>query len=122
GGRLWVICTGCARWNLTPFEARWEALEECERAFRAARMRHATENMGMARLPEGLELIRVGEPAEREFAGWRYGATFLRRNRRAAAVTLAAWMLPIGLVTGTIPAVLPAALGTTGLVYASSLL
>ena len=27
-GRLWVVCPRCARWNLTPFEERWEALEE----------------------------------------------------------------------------------------------
>ena len=24
-GRLWVICPGCARWNLTPIDERWEA-------------------------------------------------------------------------------------------------
>ena len=26
-GRLWVICRKCARWNLTPLEERWEAIE-----------------------------------------------------------------------------------------------
>ena len=31
-GRLWVVCTRCRRWNLTPIEERWEALEECEKA------------------------------------------------------------------------------------------
>src|SRR5688572_21345683 len=30
-GRLWVICSRCGQWNLTPLEERWEALEECER-------------------------------------------------------------------------------------------
>lgn len=29
-GRLWVICPTCARWNLTPLESRWEAIEEKE--------------------------------------------------------------------------------------------
>lgn len=27
-GRLWVVCRACERWNLTPFEDRWEALED----------------------------------------------------------------------------------------------
>src|SRR5687768_11001895 len=30
-GRLWVICTRCRRWSLTPIEERWEALEELEK-------------------------------------------------------------------------------------------
>ena len=34
-GRLWVVCDGCGRWNLSPLEERWEAIETCERMFRA---------------------------------------------------------------------------------------
>ena len=30
-GRLWVVCRHCTRWNLTPLEERWEAIEEAER-------------------------------------------------------------------------------------------
>ena len=30
-GRLWVVCGKCHRWNLTPLEERWEAVEDCER-------------------------------------------------------------------------------------------
>ncbi len=33
-GRLWVVCHHCGRWNLSPLEERWEAIEECERLFR----------------------------------------------------------------------------------------
>ena len=33
-GRLWVVCRKCQRWNLTPLEERWEAVETCERIFR----------------------------------------------------------------------------------------
>jgi hypothetical protein len=33
-GRLWVVCPTCERWNLTPLEERWEAVEGCERHFR----------------------------------------------------------------------------------------
>ena len=34
-GRLWVICTRCGRWNLTPLEERWEAIDESERLYLA---------------------------------------------------------------------------------------
>ena len=33
-GRLWVVCRRFEKWNLTPLEERWEAIEECERFFR----------------------------------------------------------------------------------------
>ncbi len=26
-GRLWVVCRKCERWNLSPIEERWEAIE-----------------------------------------------------------------------------------------------
>src|SRR6185437_157840 len=26
-GRLWVVCPHCERWNLSPLEERWEAIE-----------------------------------------------------------------------------------------------
>lgn len=81
-GRLWVICTRCERWNLTPLEERWEAVETCERIFRGTRVRVSTENIGIARHPEGLKLVRIGEPLRPEFAAWRYGDQFGRRRRR----------------------------------------
>jgi hypothetical protein len=83
-GRLWVVCRSCERWNLTPFEQRWEAVEHCERRFRDARKRVTSENVGLARLDEGLELVRIGEPLRPEFASWRYGDQFGRRRRRTA--------------------------------------
>lgn len=81
-GRLWVVCRRCERWNLTPLEERWEAVEECERLFRDTRVRASTENIGLARHPEGLELVRIGRPLRPEFAAWRYGDQFGRRRRR----------------------------------------
>jgi hypothetical protein len=81
-GRLWVVCPRCERWNLTPLEERWEAVEECERRFRGERKRVTGENIGLARLDEGLELVRVGKPLRTEFAAWRYGDQFGRRRRR----------------------------------------
>ena len=82
-GRLWVVCRRCERWNLTPLEERWEAVEDCERIFRDTRVRVSTENIGLARHPEGLTLVRVGAPLRPEFAAWRYGDQFGRRQRRA---------------------------------------
>ncbi len=81
-GRLWVVCPKCERWNLTPLEERWEAIEEAERAYRATTRRVATDNIALARLSEGLELVRIGRPLRPEFAAWRYGDQFGRRRRR----------------------------------------
>ncbi len=81
-GRLWVVCHHCGRWNLSPLEERWEAIEECERAFRDTLVRVSTDNIGLAKLREGLELIRIGAPLRPEFAAWRYGRNFGQRRRR----------------------------------------
>ncbi|NIR02066.1 MAG: hypothetical protein GTN78_18040 [Gemmatimonadales bacterium] len=86
-GRLWVVCRKCERWNLTPLEERWEAFEECERLFHGTRLRASSDNIGLARLKEGLELVRIGEPLRPEFAAWRYGDQFGRRRKRAILVT-----------------------------------
>lgn len=85
-GRLWVVCHHCGRWNLTPLEERWEAIEDCERAFRGTLVRVSTANIGLAKLREGLELIRVGSPLRPEFAAWRYGRNFGTRRRKAHVV------------------------------------
>lgn len=73
-GRLWVICTRCGRWNLSPLEERWEAIDECERLFRGTRLRYSTDNIGLARVGEHLELVRIGPALLPEIASWRYGA------------------------------------------------
>ena len=85
-GRLWVVCTKCTRWNLTPIEERWEAIEECERRFRDTHVRVSTAQVGMARLREGLDLVRIGEPLRPEFAAWRYGEQLRHRRRRRLAL------------------------------------
>jgi len=96
-GRLWVVCRKCHRWNLTPLEERWEAIETCERIFRDTRTRASTENIGIARHREGLDLVRIGKPPQREFAAWRYGDQFGTRMRRAGLGTAAGlgggWLL-----------------------------
>jgi hypothetical protein len=82
-GRLWVVCLACGRWNLSPAEERWEAIETCERLFRATRVRVTTTHIGLAALKEGVDLVRIGAPLRPEFAAWRYGRRFTRRHTRA---------------------------------------
>ncbi len=81
-GRLWAVCGACERWNLSPLETRWEAIEEAERLYRDTRTRVAGEQIGLARVADGTELVRVGRPLRPEFAAWRYGDQFGRRARR----------------------------------------
>ncbi len=95
-GRLWVVCGACARWNLTPLDERWEAIEECERLFRDTRLRVSTEHVGLARLREGTTLVRIGDPQRPEMAAWRYGDQFHRRRRKAIALTTAAVAATVG--------------------------
>jgi hypothetical protein len=79
-GRLWAICTTCHQWNLAPLEERWEAIDDCERLFRLTRLRMSTTNIGLARLREGLELVRIGQALRPEFAAWRYGDQIAQRQ------------------------------------------
>ncbi|MDT8340634.1 MAG: hypothetical protein RQ751_03900 [Longimicrobiales bacterium] len=115
-GRLWVVCHRCERWNLTPLEERWEAVEECERLFRATRVRAQSEQMGLARHPEGLTLVRVGAPLREEFAAWRYGDQFGRRRRRRILITTGVVVVGGTIVAGAAVAgiVSGALLGQTG--------
>lgn len=103
-GRLWVICRRCARWNLSPLEERWEAVEAMERRFRDTRLRVSTDQIGMARLPEGVDLIRIGEPLRPEMAAWRYGDTFGRRRKWAIAGSVAAAAGVAAVVSGAVVA------------------
>ncbi len=85
-GRLWVVCRHCERWNLSPLEERWEAIEEAERLYRDTRRRVATDNIGLAKLRDGTTIVRIGEPLRPEFAAWRYGDQFGRRRVRQLAI------------------------------------
>jgi hypothetical protein len=93
-GRLWVVCRKCERWNLSPLEERWEAIESCERLFRDTRLRVSTDNIGLARVATGVELVRIGPALRPEFAAWRYGDQFGRRRRRK--------MIRVGLGVGIV--------------------
>lgn len=97
-GRLWVVCRTCDRWNLSPLEERWEAVEAAERRFCDSRLRVSTDNIGLARLKEGVDLIRIGEPQRPEMAAWRYGDQFGRRRKKQLLIT--------GAVVGSATAIL----------------
>lgn len=99
-GRLWVVCHGCERWNLTPLEERWEAVESCERIFRGTRLRAQTPQVGMARTSEGLELVRIGDPLREEFAAWRYGDQFGRRRKKTLVYGVGFGVVVAGLAIG----------------------
>ncbi len=113
-GRLWVVCRKCERWNLSPLEERWEAVEDCERLFRSTRVRVSSEHIGLARHPEGLELVRIGRPLRPEFAAWRYGDQFGRRRRRHILYGVGVGVLVGGVVVGG------AAVGIGGALLAQS--
>jgi hypothetical protein len=100
-GRLWAVCPRCARWNLSPIEERWEAVEEAERRFADARLRVQSENVGMARLPDGTRLIRVGAALPGELAAWRYGGQLLRRRRGYLIATGVAVTAGVALAGGS---------------------
>jgi hypothetical protein len=97
-GRLWAVCPGCARWNLSPLEERWEAIEACERLFRDTPRRASTENMGMAHPAGGPVLVRVGRPLRPEFAAWRYAPQLTLRRRQDLARGAVAAASPMGML------------------------
>jgi hypothetical protein len=75
-------------------------------------LRVSTDEIGLARLSEGLELVRIGKPLRPEFAAWRYGDQFGKRRRRtiiqmSAAVAGAAAIPIVGPALGL-------SLGATG--------
>lgn len=105
-----MVCEACKQWNLSPLDERWEAIEAAEKLYRDTRLRVATDNVGLARVRDGTELIRIGEPLRPEFAAWRYGERFTMRFRRYAvqssavvagviAVTGGWWLVGAGLTS-----------------------
>ncbi len=102
-GRLWVVCRNCERWNLSAIDERWEAIETCDRHFHDARQRVSSENIGLARLDSGLELVRIGQALRPEFAAWRYGDQFGRRRRRSIIDSSTLAVAAGALVAGSLP-------------------
>src|SRR3954464_7634913 len=103
-GRLWAVCPHCERWNLTPLDERWEAIEQSEKLYRDSRRRVATDNIGLAKIAGGLTLVRIGEPLRPEFAAWRYGDQFGRRRRNQILVAGGTLAAVAGVLVGGIAA------------------
>ena len=99
-GRLWVVCRKCERWNLSPIEERWETIERAEELYSDTRRRVATAEIGLARLGDGTEIVRIGAPLRPEFAAWRYGDQFGRRRTRQMLIAGAGLAAIGGLVAG----------------------
>ncbi len=116
-GRLWAVCPGCARWNLTPHEERWEAIEECERAYRGTKQRVSTDNIALARLRDGTDLVRIGRPLLPEISAWRYGDQLGRRRKRHRLVHVwgAGSLVALGATASV--GVMTAALFNTAMLY-----
>lgn len=88
-GRLWSVCRHCKRWSLAPIEARWEALEELERATTdRARLLSQTDNVALLRV-DGIEVVRVGRANLTEEAWWRYGRELVGRRENVRKVSFA---------------------------------
>lgn len=99
-GRLWVVCRSCGKWNLVPFDTRLETIDACERLFGETRTRYSTDNIGIARVKEGLELVRIGPALRPEFASWRYGAQYRQRRRQTLVVAGAGAVVGLSLGIG----------------------
>lgn len=126
-GRLWVICRACDNWNLSPLEQRWEAVEECERSYRATPIRVSTDNIGLATLASRVELVRVGKPLRPEFAAWRYGTRLGRRPlvrmaQSAASATASAAATGAAMTFGITASLVELAATVTGMYGMRSLI
>ena len=108
-GRLWAICPGCRRWNLSPLDERWEAIEECERLYRSTRARVSTDNIGLAPLRSGVDLIRIGKPLRPEFAAWRYGSQLKWRRTKAGIAAGVAGAAGVAAAVAVAPTLVAAA-------------
>ena len=81
-GRLWVVCSRCSRWNLTPLDDRPERIEAVARVARdgGSRVVAATDQVTLIRW-QHYDLVRVGKPLRVELATWRYGERLRTRQR-----------------------------------------
>ena len=99
-GRLWVVCSRCSRWNLTPLDDRLERIEAVARAARdeqgGSRVVAATAQVSLIRW-QRYDLVRVGKPPRVELATWRYGERLRTRQRERMKVVVPLTVAAIGL-------------------------
>ena len=97
-GRLWVVCSKCSRWNLTPLDDRLERIEAVARAVRdgGGRVVAATDHVALIRW-QRYDFVRVGKPLRVELATWRYGERLRTRQRERMKVVIPLTALAVGL-------------------------
>jgi hypothetical protein len=95
-GRLWVICSKCSRWNLTPLDDRLERIEAVARAAREGRVAAATDEVALIRWQHYV-FVRVGKPPRVELATWRYGERLRSRQRERMKVVIPLTVAAVGL-------------------------
>src|SRR6266540_1407146 len=95
-GRLWVICSKCSRWNLTPLDDRLERIEAVARAAREGRVAAATDEVALIRW-QHYSFVRVGKPPRVELATWRYGERLRARQRERMKVVIPLTVAAVGL-------------------------
>jgi hypothetical protein len=96
-GRLWVVCSKCSRWNLTPLDDRLERIEAVARAARdEGRVAAATEQVALIRW-QRYDFVRVGKPLRVELSTWRYGERLRTRQRERMKVVVPLTIAAVGL-------------------------
>lgn len=95
-GRLWVVCSRCSRWNLTPFDDRLERIEAVARAASQGRIAASTDQVALIRW-QRYDFVRVGKPPRVELATWRYGERLRNRQRERMKVVVPLTVAAIGL-------------------------
>lgn len=95
-GRLWVICSKCARWNLTPLDDRLERIEAVARAATDGRVLAATDQVALIRW-RTYDFVRVGKPPRVELATWRYGERLRQRSRDKAKIVVPLTIAAVGI-------------------------
>ena len=104
-GRAWVICTACARWNLTPFDDRSDTIAALEHMAAAGRVAATSEQVTLLR-SGAYDVVRIGRPPRIEMATWRYGERMKARRREQMKV-----YVPVAIVTVGAMVALNAAVG-----------
>ena len=96
-GRLWVVCSKCSRWNLTPLDDRLERIDVVARAARdGGQVVAATGEVALIRW-QRYDFVRVGKPLRVELSTWRYGERLRTRQRERMKVVVPLTVAAVGL-------------------------
>ena len=81
--RIWAVCRKCGRWSMANVddEHRSAIVDRLERFYLATPSHTEARGIGVAQLPNGASLIRIGDVTWRSFAAWRYGMRLTRRHK-----------------------------------------